>query len=114
MIEGALRAARGNVTLAALRIGWSRQALYRRIHALGLRAGQRVRVESAAGAFETTVRIFSGAQPGVVNVPYGLHTHAQGWGTVRGANPLVAVGRRVDGVSGLPDWYSTNVRLTAI
>ena len=38
MIEGALRAARGNVTVAALRIGWSRQALYRRIHALGLRA----------------------------------------------------------------------------
>jgi anaerobic selenocysteine-containing dehydrogenase len=73
-----------------------------------------VRVESAAGAFETTVRIFSGAQPGVVNVPYGLHTHAEGWGTARGANPLVAVGRRLDGVSGLPDWYSTNVRLTAI
>jgi transcriptional regulator with PAS, ATPase and Fis domain len=38
MIEGALRAARGNITAAALRIGWSRQALYRRIHALGLRA----------------------------------------------------------------------------
>ena len=37
MIEEALRAARGNVTAAALRIGWSRQALYRRIHALGLR-----------------------------------------------------------------------------
>jgi transcriptional regulator with PAS, ATPase and Fis domain len=37
MIEKALRAARGNVTAAALRIGWSRQALYRRIHALGLR-----------------------------------------------------------------------------
>jgi DNA-binding NtrC family response regulator len=37
MIEDALRAARGNVTAAALRIGWSRQALYRRMHALGLR-----------------------------------------------------------------------------
>jgi two-component system response regulator PilR (NtrC family) len=37
MIEEALRATRGNVTAAALRIGWSRQALYRRIHALGLR-----------------------------------------------------------------------------
>jgi DNA-binding NtrC family response regulator len=37
MIEDALRAARGNVTAAALRIGWSRQALYRRIHALGLK-----------------------------------------------------------------------------
>jgi two-component system response regulator PilR (NtrC family) len=40
MIETALRAARGNVTAAALRIGWSRQALYRRIHALGLREGR--------------------------------------------------------------------------
>jgi serine/threonine-protein kinase PknK len=36
MIEQALRAARGNMTAAALKIGWSRQALYRRIHALGL------------------------------------------------------------------------------
>ena len=40
MIEDALRAARGNVTAAALRIGWSRQALYRRMHALGLRDDQ--------------------------------------------------------------------------
>ena len=60
------------------------------------------------------MRIFSGAQPGVVNVPYGLHTHAQGWGEARGANPLVAVGTRVDPVAGLPDWYSTDVRLRAI
>jgi DNA-binding NtrC family response regulator len=37
MIEDALRATRGNMTAAALRIGWSRQALYRRIHALGLK-----------------------------------------------------------------------------
>jgi transcriptional regulator with PAS, ATPase and Fis domain len=37
MIEQALSAARGNVTAAALRIGWSRQSLYRRMHALGLR-----------------------------------------------------------------------------
>ncbi len=81
---------------------------------LGLHAGQRVRIESKAGAFETTIRIFSGAQPGVVNVPYGLHTHAQGWGEARGANPLVALCRRVEPVSGLPDWYSTDVRVRAI
>jgi transcriptional regulator with PAS, ATPase and Fis domain len=37
MIEDALYASRGNLTAAAVRIGWSRQALYRRIHALGLR-----------------------------------------------------------------------------
>jgi anaerobic selenocysteine-containing dehydrogenase len=81
---------------------------------LGLHAGQRVRVESEAGGFETTIRIFSGAQPGVVNVPYGLHTYAHGWGEARGGNPLAALRRPVQPVSGLPDWYSTNVRLTAI
>jgi anaerobic selenocysteine-containing dehydrogenase len=81
---------------------------------LGLLAGQRVRVESEHGGFEATVRAFSGAQPGVVNVPYGLHTQTQGWGDLRGANPLVAVGRQVDRVTGLPDWHSTHVRLTAL
>lgn len=40
MIEAAVRAARGNLTAAAVRIGWSRQTLYRRIHALGLACGQ--------------------------------------------------------------------------
>jgi anaerobic selenocysteine-containing dehydrogenase len=78
----------------------------------GLRSGQRVRVESSEGTFEATVRLFSGAQPGVVNVPYGLHTRVDGWGEPRGANPLDAVGQRTDPVSGLPDWYSTRVRLT--
>jgi len=80
----------------------------------GLRSGQRVRVESSEGTFEATVRLFSGAQPGVVNVPYGLHTRVDGWGEPRGANPLVAVGQRTDPVSGLPDWYSTRVRVVAI
>ena len=81
---------------------------------LGLQSGQRVRVESSEGAFDATLRLFAGAQPGVVNVPYGLHTRVEGWGEPRGANPLVAVGQHVDGVTGLPDWYSTRVRVTPI
>ena len=76
--------------------------------------GDRVRVESAEGSFEAAVRLFAGAQPGVVHVPYGLHTHVEGWGEPRGSNPLAAVGRRVDAVSGLPDWYSTRVRLVRV
>jgi len=36
MIEAALRAAEGNLTRAAARIGWSRPKLYRRMSALGL------------------------------------------------------------------------------
>jgi menaquinone reductase, molybdopterin-binding-like subunit len=82
--------------------------------AQGLRSGQRVRVESPEGRFDATLRFFAGAQPGVVNVPYGLHTRVDGWGEPRGANPLVAVGQRVDAVTGLPDWYSTRVRLSSI
>ena len=78
---------------------------------LGLRSGQRVRIESEEGGIEATLRLFRGAQPGVVNVPYGLHTSVDGWGECRGANPLVVVGSRTDPLTGLPDWYSTRVRL---
>ncbi len=49
MIEGALRAARGNLTAAAVRIGWSRQALYRRINALGLNENCEAQDPSPAG-----------------------------------------------------------------
>jgi anaerobic selenocysteine-containing dehydrogenase len=79
-----------------------------------LQTGQRVRVESTDGAFEATVRVFAGTQPGVVNVPYGLHTRVAGWGDARGGNPLAAVGRRIDAASGMPDWYSTRVRLVQL
>ncbi len=80
--------------------------------ALGLRAAQRVRVESREGSFEASLRLFAGAQPGVVNAPYGLHSAVKGWGAPRGANPLAAVGNRTDSVTGLPDWHATRVRLT--
>jgi menaquinone reductase, molybdopterin-binding-like subunit len=81
---------------------------------LGLRMGQRVRVESLHGAFDATLRLFDGAQPGVVNVPYGLQSHVTGWGVSRGANPLVVIGDAADAASGLPDWYSTSVRLIPV
>jgi len=49
MIESALRSARGNLTAAAVRIGWSRQALYRRMHALGLHDDRETQAPSTAG-----------------------------------------------------------------
>jgi two-component system response regulator PilR (NtrC family) len=49
MIENALRAARGNLTAAAVRIGWSRQTLYRRINALGLNENVEAQDPSPAG-----------------------------------------------------------------
>lgn len=80
----------------------------------GLDSGQRVRVESSRGRFEATVRVSPGAQPGVVSVPYGLHSRVEGWGEPNGANPLAAVGRAIDPLSGLPDWASTRVRVVRI
>jgi anaerobic selenocysteine-containing dehydrogenase len=78
---------------------------------LGLRSGQRVRITSEAGEFVARLIFFAGAQPGVVNVPYGLHAPVDGWGRPDGANPLRAVGNRRDATTGLPDWYSTWVRV---
>jgi len=78
---------------------------------LGLSDRQVVRIESAAGSFNARLRFFAGAQPGVVNVPYGLHSAVEGWGHAESGNPIRAVGARRDPVTGLPDWYTTRVRL---
>ena len=78
---------------------------------LGLRSGQRVRIQSEAGEFTAHLTFYAGAQPGVVNVPYGLHATVDGWGRPDGANPLHAIGDRRDATTGLPDWYSTWVRI---
>lgn len=86
----------------------------RTAHEQGLADGQRVRVESARGSFELRVRVVAGAQPGVVNVPYGLHSRVEGWGEPRVANPLAAIGAGFDPASQLPDWGSTRVRLTRL
>jgi anaerobic selenocysteine-containing dehydrogenase len=81
---------------------------------LGLLDGQPVLIESEAGNLQARLRFFAGAQPGAVNVPYGLHTGAEGWGRATGANPLQAVGNRRDPSTGLPDWYSTRVRVIPV
>jgi anaerobic selenocysteine-containing dehydrogenase len=81
---------------------------------LGLATRQKVRVSSPRGAFEARLRFFEGAQPGVVNVPYGLQSTVEGWGPLKRSNPLAAVGNRRDPITGLPDWYSTRVRIEPV
>ena len=81
---------------------------------LGLSSGQWVRLESPAGHFHARLRFFTGAQPGVVNVPYGLHTVVEGWGKTHGSNPLRAIGNKRDPATGLPDWYSTRIHVIPI
>ena len=81
---------------------------------LGLVNGRKARVVSTQGEFIARLRFFEGAQPGVINVPYGLHTAVDGWGSLRPVNPLAAVGGRKDPLTGLPDWYSTRVRIDEV
>jgi len=81
---------------------------------LGVASGQMVRVASDHGSFVARLRYFRGAQPGVVNAPYGLHSAVTGWGALDAANPLAAAGDRRDPASGLPDWYSTRVRVEPV
>ncbi len=81
---------------------------------LGLNDDQVVRVESAAGSFRARLRFFAGAQPGLLNVPYGLHSSVEGWGRAEGDNPARAVGDIRDPVTGLPDWYTTRVRAVPV
>jgi anaerobic selenocysteine-containing dehydrogenase len=81
---------------------------------LQLPSGQKVRVSSERGEFTARLRFFEGAQPGVINVPYGLHSRVEDWGLEETANPLAAVGNVRDPVTGLPDWYSTRVRIEAV
>lgn len=77
-------------------------------------AGQKVRVVSEHGAFMARLCVFQGAQPGVLNAPYGLHSSVDGWEPFEPSNPLAAVGPTRDPVTGLPDWYSTHVRIEAV
>jgi len=81
---------------------------------LGLTTGQKVRVRSSRGEFTAELRFFAGAQPGAVNVPYGLHSAVDGWEPLERMNPLAAVGDRRDPITGLPDWYSTRVRIDPV
>jgi anaerobic selenocysteine-containing dehydrogenase len=80
---------------------------------LGVASARKVRVTSDHGGFTARLHLFEGAQPGILNAPYGLHSKVDGWGRFEPFNPLTAVGPMRDPVTGLPDWYSTRVRVEA-
>jgi anaerobic selenocysteine-containing dehydrogenase len=80
---------------------------------LGVGSTRRIRVVSDHGSFTARLHVFEGAQPGLLNVPYGLHSSVGGWGSFEPFNPLSAVGALRDPLSGLPDWYSTRARVEA-
>jgi anaerobic selenocysteine-containing dehydrogenase len=76
----------------------------------GIADGDWVEVESPAGRIRVRARLFEGAMPTVVSIPFGLgHTACGRWATGVGANPAELL--ETDATTGEPLWQQTRVRV---
>ncbi len=83
-----------------------------RARELGLREGDIVRVESAAGAVEAPVYLHPAAPPDVVAVPLGQGQASYGrWASGRGANAMALLAPLMDEATGALAYAATRVRL---
>ncbi|MFQ6082697.1 MAG: molybdopterin-dependent oxidoreductase [Candidatus Aminicenantia bacterium] len=79
---------------------------------LGISENDWVWIESPFGKFRTRAKLFSGAMPEVVNIPYGFGHKALGqWAKDRGINPTELIGKDFDKLTGLPAKFSTKVKI---
>jgi anaerobic selenocysteine-containing dehydrogenase len=84
-------------------------------HQLGIRDGDRVRVESTQGGVESRARLWPGTPPDVVAIPLGQgHTVGGRWAENRGANPNELIAPLIDRLSGELATQSTRVRVRRI
>ena len=81
-------------------------------HGLGLVDGDEVWIESPRGRLKTQARLYPGAMPTVVNVPFGFGHSALGrWARDIGVNPNSILEIAEDCLSGLPANFSTRVKI---
>jgi len=81
----------------------------------GLKQGDRVSLESAAGSIQVGVQLFEGAMPQVIFVPLGMGREAfDPTLKNRGANPYPMLDRILDPASGLPISWATRVKIQRI
>jgi anaerobic selenocysteine-containing dehydrogenase len=79
---------------------------------LGIRDGDLVWVESKAEKLQGRARLFPGARPNCINLPYGQGHRAYGrWAKDRGINPNDLLVRDYDYLGGFVSYYSTRVRV---
>lgn len=80
---------------------------------LGIRDGEWVWVESPVGRGKLRARLYAGAMPDVVNIPYGRgHRSGGRWAGGEAENPNRLVANEADRLAGLPAWYATRVRIS--
>jgi anaerobic selenocysteine-containing dehydrogenase len=79
---------------------------------LNLKDQDPVWIESSIGKIKTRVKIYPGAAPDTVNIPFGLGHQAGGrWAQHRGANPNEIIAHDYDRVSGILAWMTTRVKV---
>jgi anaerobic selenocysteine-containing dehydrogenase len=79
---------------------------------LGIKTGDRVRVESPYGKLEAPAYVHPAAIPGVVSMAVGQgHRHFGRYASNRGANPLAILAPEWEKTTGTLAWGATRVRL---
>jgi anaerobic selenocysteine-containing dehydrogenase len=79
---------------------------------LGISDGDWVWVESATGKMKAKARIYKGALPGVVNIPFGSgHRSGGRWTSDLGENPYRLLRDELDPLTGHPIKGSTRVKI---
>ncbi|MCL5025513.1 MAG: molybdopterin-dependent oxidoreductase [Chloroflexi bacterium] len=79
---------------------------------LGIADKDQVWMESAFGRIPARARLFAGARPDTVNMPFGFGHRAYGrWAKDRGANPNWILASDGDPLAGLVGWSATRVKV---
>lgn len=79
---------------------------------LGVKDGDWVWVESPLGKIKVRAKLYPGAMPSVVNIPYGLGHKAYGrWAKGRGVNPNEVLISQHDPLGGPAAYGSTRVKV---
>ena len=78
---------------------------------LDIRNGDIVWVESARGKFKTKARIFAGAMPGVIVIPFGMGHTSGTYAESHGVNPNLIIAPQIDPLTGVTQDLSTKVKV---
>ena len=82
---------------------------------IGVKTGDRVRIESGQGAIEAKVYVYKGMHPDAIAVPLGQGHEAYGrYAQGRGVNPLKILGAVRDAKTGELAHHATRVQVTRI
>jgi anaerobic selenocysteine-containing dehydrogenase len=79
---------------------------------LGIADNDLIWIESVYGKVHVKAKVYSGAMPDVVSVPYGLGHKALGrWAKNRGVNPIELIGTHLDRLTGSAVKFSVRIKV---